>query len=171
MRLLRLVIISIIILFIIFTCISFFIPSHISIAKAIDIKAPRQQVHDALNDLKAWDKWNWFTAHSSLSNKTYSAPSYGKGAMMKSDQLNIEITDSKPDSIKTDWAQLRGKHFNAVFVIAEIQPGETAVQWYFDFHFRWYPWEKFSVLLYNSQIGGVMDESLSGLKRFAENNP
>jgi hypothetical protein len=148
-----------------------FIPSHIIIARVVDIKAPRQKVFDAINNLKSWDQWNQFTANSSFTNKIYSNPSYGTDALMKSDQLSVVITSSTPDSLKTDWSQLAGKHFSGAFVIAEIQPGDVAVQWYFDLYFKWYPWEKFSALVYNRQIGSVMDESLTDLKRFAENNP
>ena len=154
-----------------FTGISLWIPQQISITRTIDIKSSKQKVLEDINDLQLWDKWNKFTGSPLLAHKKYSNPSSGVGASMQSDQLSVFITGNKSDSVKTAWKQYNGKQFNGTFVFAEIRPGETVVQWYLDFRFKWYPWEKFSALVYNSQIGTVMDESLTALKRFAENNP
>jgi hypothetical protein len=42
------------------------------------------------------------------------------------------------------------------------------VQWYFDFVFRWYPWEKFSSIVYDKQLGPAMEKSLNNLKDLIE---
>jgi hypothetical protein len=171
MRLVKLFIISVIVLSFILFVISLFIPSHIRISRAVEISASRQKVFDGVNDLKTWDKWNQFTAASSLTNKIFSSPSYGYAALMKTDQLSVVITDSKPDSINTDWSQLIGKHFKSGFLFVEPKPGDIAVQWHFDFDFKWYPWEKLSALVYDKQLGSLMEESLTNLKHLAESNP
>lgn len=44
----------------------------------------------------------------------------------------------------------------------------TVVQWYFDFTFKWYPWEKFSSIIYDKQLGPQMEQSLLNLKRLLE---
>ena len=44
----------------------------------------------------------------------------------------------------------------------------TTVQWYIDFQLRWYPWEKFSSLLFEKNYGVRMEEGLSNLKKLAE---
>ncbi len=164
MRLIRLIIISIVVLFLILLGISRFIPSHIRISRAVDINASKEKVFAAINDLKTWDKWNQFTETSSLTNKIYSDPSFGYAALMKSDQLSIVITDSKPDSIKTDWSQLNGKNFSGGFILLEGKPGNVAVQYYYDFYFKWYPWEKFSALIYDKQIGSLMEPIFNRFK-------
>jgi hypothetical protein len=171
MRFVKLFLISVIVLFVVLWMISLMIPSHIRISRAIDISSSRQKVFNAINDLKAWENWNQFTTNSSLINKAYSDPSSGDGALMSSQQINIRITDSKQDSIKTEWDQLHAKHFKGVFNIMELRPGTITVQWYFDFYFRWYPWEKFTSLVYDKQLGPVMEESLTNLKHYTESNP
>ena len=170
MRFIKLFFISIIVLFCVLMAISLTIPSHIRISRAINIGAPMQKVFNAVNDLKAWDSWNHFTSQSSLTNKIFSDPSSGYGALMKADQLSIIITDSKPDSIKTNWDQLNAKRFDAGFNFYQLRPDSVTVQFYLDFHFKWYPWEKFTTLLYDKQLGPVMEESLSGLKHILENS-
>ena len=171
MKFIKLFFISIIVLFCVLFAISLMIPSHIRISRAVDISASRQKVFNAINDLKAWDSWNQFTANSSLTNKIFSNPSSGYAGVMKTDQLSIIISDSKPDSIKTSWDQLNAKHFDGGFNLFQLKPDIVTVQWYFDFHFKWYPWEKFTSLLYDKQLGPVMEESLTNLKHLAESNP
>jgi ribosome-associated toxin RatA of RatAB toxin-antitoxin module len=151
--------------------ISLMFPSHIRISRAINIGSAKQKVFNTVNDLKAWDNWNHFISQSPLTNKIFSNPSAGFGASMKSDQLNIRITDSKPDSVKTNWEQFNGKRFDGGLNLYQLRPDSITVQFYFDFHFKWYPWEKFTSLLYEKQLGTVMEESLTNLKQFAESNP
>jgi hypothetical protein len=48
-------------------------------------------------------------------------------------------------------------------------PGQpVTVQWYIDFHLRWYPWEKFSSLLLEKSYGPKMEKGLTDLKRIVE---
>ncbi len=43
-------------------------------------------------------------------------------------------------------------------------PNSFTVQWYMDFHLRWYPWEKFSSLLLEKRYGAMMEQGLTSLK-------
>lgn len=171
MRYIKLFFISVIVLFFVLLAVSFLMPSDIRISRAIDIRSSKAKVFATVDDLKTWDRWNQFTANSSLTNKIFSNPSNGRNAAIKADQLSVVIIDSKPDSIKTRWEQFNAKHFNGGFNIMELRPGIITVQWYFDFHFKWYPWEKFTSLLYEKQLGPIMEQSLTDLKQYAENNP
>jgi hypothetical protein len=53
----------------------------------------------------------------------------------------------------------------------ELRTGTITVQWYFDFYLKWEPWEKFSSIVYDKQLGPVMEESLIKLKTLTESNP
>jgi len=44
------------------------------------------------------------------------------------------------------------------------------VEWYFNFHFRWYPWEKLGSMYYDKQLGPLMEKSLINLKSYIENH-
>jgi len=171
MRYIKLALISGIVLFGMLTALSFLFPSRIRISRAINIAAPREKVYESLNDLRAWDHWNEFIKSSPLTGKTYSSPSAGKGAFLKSDQLEVTIMESVPDSMKIDWRQVNGKHFEGGFNLLQLHADSLTVQWWLDFHFRWYPWEKMGGLVYDSQLGPVMEKSLAGLKRAVESAP
>jgi hypothetical protein len=49
-------------------------------------------------------------------------------------------------------------------VIEGSEPGKVTVQWFMDFHLRWYPWEKFSSLLLDKRYGSAMEKKLSELR-------
>ena len=46
--------------------------------------------------------------------------------------------------------------------------GSTTVQWYFDFHLKWYPWQKFQSIVYDKQLGPEMEASLENLRRIVQ---
>jgi hypothetical protein len=68
------------------------------------------------------------------------------------------------------WKKQSGRITESGFTWYKIG-NVTVVQWYFDFHLHWYPWEKFSSLLLESQVGAPMERSLDKLKKLAERNP
>lgn len=171
MRYIKLLLISVIVLFGMLTALSWFFPSHVRISRAVNVAAPREKVFAAVSDLRSWDSWNEFIRATPLTGRSLSAPSSGKGAVLQSDQLRVTILESGPDSITMDWQQTRGKRFEGGFNLLQLSPDSLTVQWWFDFHFRWYPWEKLGSLVYDQQLGPVMEQSLAGLKRWAESTP
>jgi hypothetical protein len=40
----------------------------------------------------------------------------------------------------------------------------VTLQWYMDFHNKWYPWEKFRSLFYEKTYGSMMETGLKNLK-------
>jgi hypothetical protein len=100
-----------------------------------------------------------------------SASSSGKGAFLSSDQLLVSESLAGPDRIEFNWRQTNGKNFTGGFNLLQLRPDSLTVQCWFDFHFRWYPWEKLGLLVYDKKLGPVMEESLAGLKRYVENSP
>lgn len=171
MRYIKLMLISGLVLFGMLTGLSMLFPANMRVSRAINIAAPRQHVYAAISDLRSWDSWNEFVRSTPLTGKNWSNPSSGQGAEFGSDQLHITLVQSTPDSIKMDWRQAGGKRFAGGFNILQLRADSLTVQWYFDFHFRWYPWEKMASLVYDKKLGPVMEESLSGLKRLMENSP
>ncbi|MHA4807703.1 SRPBCC family protein [Flavitalea flava] len=169
MRFIKLIVVSAVVLFGLLTAISLLFPSHLRVSRAINVAASRQRVYGAVNDLKTWDQWNQFIRTIPLTGRSFTDPSSGKGATLRSDQLLVTISESSPDSVIMDWQQIRGKRFTGGFNLLQLSSDSLTVQWWFDFHFRWYPWEKMGSLVYDKKLGPIMEESLSGLKQFVEN--
>lgn len=171
MRFIKLIFLCVVILLLVLTAFSFLFPAHLRIGRTINIGASREKVYAAVGDLRAWQHWNEFLRSTPLTGTTFSAPSSGKGATLRSDQLLVTVTAAAPDSVRLDWKQPKGKNFTEAYNLVQIHPDSLTVQWWFDFHFRWYPWEKLGILVYDKKLGPVMEESLSELKRYVENSP
>jgi hypothetical protein len=164
MRFLKLSLISAVVLFGIILLISLLLPSHVRISRAIDINAPGEKIYLLVSDIKQWEKWNEYIRvyHNRIAETD----------MLKADEIAIFITSKKDSLVTADWQQPSGNKFGSGFAIIGNKSGQghITVQWYFDFHVKWYPWEKFQSIVYDEQLGPVMEKSLMGLKRIAENS-
>jgi Polyketide cyclase / dehydrase and lipid transport len=162
--------ISLLTLFLVLTGLSLLFPSDLRVSRVINVAAPRQQVFAAISDFRAWKQWNAFAREASLTNKIYSSPSGGKGAFLRSDQLVVTETNADSNGVALNWNLTGGKQFKGGFEILSPNSDSLTVQWSFYFHFRWYPWEKLGVFVYDRKLGPAMEESLKGLKQFVENS-
>jgi hypothetical protein len=157
MKIFKLAVISIIILFLVILCFSLLIPSHIRISRAINITGKRETVYHHIVNLQSWKQWNELLNKPELANKVYSDSNF------VSDKLQVHILNSSLDSVITGWTQENGRVIHSGF--AMIPSGDsTIVQWFFDFYPRWYPWEKLSTIVLDNQLGPAMEKSLGKLK-------
>ena len=150
MRFFKLAIISLIVLFLVITALSALIPSHVRISRAIDIQSS-QSPNKYVSDLSKWKDWNKFVQPNDSA-------------------LAIELVRATNDSVITTWQQGSGRKFESTFIFLKGQ-NYTTVQWYFDFHLKWYPWEKFQSIIYDKEMGPEMESSLTELKRIIETSP
>ncbi len=162
MRFIKLALISAVILFGIIWLISLLLPSHVRISRAVDINAPVEKIRPMLADIQQWEKWNDYIKvyHNKIAETD----------MLKADEIAIFITAKTDTLVTADWQQPSGNKFGSGFAIISNgnQKGHTTVQWYFDFHVKWYPWEKFQSIVYDQQLGPIMEKSLAELKKDAE---
>jgi hypothetical protein len=164
MHYIRLVLISFIVLVIVVTGISLFIPSHVKISRATDINASKEKVMSLVSDPANWPQW--YPVKDSLSLLVIDGKPKGIGNDAKGGLMITGITDSSvlaksigPGSrqAETGWNVLPGAN-----------PNNVAVQWYMDFHLGWYPWEKFAGLLLDKSYGPMLEQGLTNLKKTAE---
>ena len=170
MRYVRFLIISLISIFLVLTAFSLLFPSNLRVSRVINIAAPRDKVLAAMGDLRVWSQWNEFIRSTPLTHKTWSTPSMGVGARLSSDQMTITETAADSDGITLDWDLKGGKRYAGGMAVGRVNPDSLTIQWWFELHFRWYPWEKLGVFVYDRKLGPVMEESLSGLKQYVENS-
>ncbi len=168
LRYVRFLLLALLSLFLVMTALSLLFPSHLRVLRAVNVAAPRARVLGAIDDLRAWTEWNEFVRYTPLANKTWSVPSAGAGAWMHSDQLSIREGMADGDGFSLDWDLKGGKRFPGGMSVLQTYPDTVTVQWWFDLTFRWYPWEKLGLFVYDRKLGPAMEESLSGLKRYVE---
>ena len=166
MRLIKLAIISLILFFLLITGISLFIPSTVRISRAIQVDSGREEVINILSDLNSWKSWY---------------PGADSGQIIYKEQKPIAIEPDPKTSIQ--WRMKEITDSSVIYFLEGAgskrvdngwnlvrEQGSLTVQWYMDFKLRWYPWEKFSSLLFEKQYGTQMEIGLGRLKRLVENN-
>lgn len=151
MRFIKLAIISFVLLFGMLTAISLLIPSTVRISKAIDLSAPKDSVRLLLTDTTQWHNWH---------------PAYQNN---QKQQATIKI-DSVTDSLITATISSPGKNslHNGWQFYTHGERESYTLQWYIDFKLRWYPWEKFGSLFYESTYGKMVEQGLSNLKNHVQ---
>lgn len=146
-------------LFLILTVFASLLPSTVRISRAINIADSTHLVQIQLQDLKKWEQWNEYII--SLPRKTITNDS------IYSSELSVTLTGKSARVIETKWRQQNGKTFPGIFRLIDNGSG-TTIQWYFEFKFKWYPWEKFGSIIYDKQLGPSMEKSLNNLKQLIE---
>jgi hypothetical protein len=150
-RLIKLALISIIFLFIVVTAISLLIPSHIRISKAINIYSQKDSVFALIDDTTKWKEWH----PAFIPND--STPKFPTVHIVQKDQSDSEIVmhlqqKGKPEVIN-GWKIYQTNPFDSL-----------TLQWYMDFHLKWYPWKKFASLFYENTYGVMMQQGLENIK-------
>jgi hypothetical protein len=161
MRLIKLAIISAVVLFLVVLGISSLIPSHVRISRAVNIRQSPRDISYWVFDIDDWQSWNELVKGIHPSKIQY------RDHQLVTDSLTIKVIHATADTVKTVWKSHSGREIAGVFTFQ--QSGEvTIVQWYFDFHQRWYPWEKFASINFDKQWGPLMEKSLDNLKNILE---
>jgi len=164
MRIIKLGIISVIFFSILITGISLFFPPHVRISKAIDITASKDSLLIQIGDATHWK--NWYPGADT--SAYYVVAGKIKGIVTGNNEaLSImEINDSAVLTKNIGPISKKGEAGWNIF--PGRNPNSFTVQWYMDFHLRWYPWEKFSSLLLEKRYGLMMEQGLGKLKAILE---
>ena len=171
MRFIRFLLLSLFVLFLVSTLLSLLFPSSLRVMRVINVAASRDKTLAAVSDLRTWTQWNTFVQSPQITNKTWSNFTSGAGAWIHSDQFNIFETGADTSGIvELSWDLKGGKTYKGGINVYRTFPDSVTVQWWFDLHFRWYPWEKLGVFVYDRKLGPAMEESLTGLKQYVENS-
>ena len=164
MRLIKLALISFSALALLVTVISLLIPSTVHISKAVNLKAPKDSVLAQLQDAGNWR--NWYPGIDTA--KPLIVDGVVKGAYFSVDTVNAVMLKLDQVSSSGATALFTGRNMRQVenrWTLIE-HPGSDSltVQWYMDFNLRWYPWEKFASLLFESSYGMKMEQGLNALR-------
>ena len=134
---------SFISLVILITLVSLVFPSHVRISRAIDLSISSQKARRLLTDslvLQDMFAGNFVPSKKLITDSTFHAEGASQAAI----------------DMETGW-QLIASQSNA-----------CTLQWYMDFYFDWYPWEKFASLLVEARYGSFMEQQLKLLKSTLE---
>lgn len=161
MRVLKLLLISLVVFSILVFLISLLFPSQVRVSRAASIHAAEPGVLANLRDLRSWQHWNEMVQNPELTGVSVSPGQF------QSDQLQINLKDQEP--VRLVWMK-NGITIEGGFNLIPSTGETTIVQWYMDFPLKWYPWEKFGSIVFDKQIGPVMERSLEKFKKLTEDS-
>ncbi|HPG10461.1 MAG TPA: SRPBCC family protein [Chitinophagaceae bacterium] len=167
-RIAKLGIISIVLFFCLITIISLFIPSRIRISKAINLAAQNDSILNPVRDIEAWKKWY---------------PGFDTIPVISLEKNGEQIIKAKVPGAEIVLNEYNDSIVNASFIADNKRPVQQTwrritypaadsitLQWYTEFKLRWYPWEKFSSLMFEGRYGGQMEKGLENLKKLIQNH-
>lgn len=162
MRFLKLGLISIVAIFCVMLFFSILMPSMVLVSRAVDISAPIDSIKYRVADLNQWINWI-----NGMQSKTVSIKS-AKEAQLGSSTVTINaITDT---TVVTGWtSSAKSFQLSTIRFITHPNSTITTVQWQFEQHLNWYPWEKFGSFMNDKILGPMMEQNLLNLKHLAEN--
>jgi len=164
MRFLKLGLISIVAIFCVMLFFSILMPSMVLVSRAVDISAPVDSIKYRVSDLKQWTNWI-----NGMQSKTVSIKSAREAQLGASTVTINTITDT---TVVTGWtSSTKSFQLSTIRFITRPNSTITTVQWQFEQHLNWYPWEKFGSFMNDKILGPMMEQNLLNLKHLAENQP
>jgi len=154
--------ISVVVFGVLLFLISLLFPSGVRISRAVNIGASKESVQQKISDFRQWKQWNETVTAQGFTHCVYTDSSF------TSDQITVNLVYSSPDSIRISVRNKNNATYQ-VFNLIQITTDTTVVNWYFEVPAK-LPWEKFSTLILQNQLGPPMENALVKLKQMVENN-
>ena len=171
MQIFRLFFISAVLLFLVVTAISLLIPSRVRISRATNVNAAPTAIWRQVDDIYHWQEWNPFFSGTIAGKINYNDTVGGKPVGMEINGTTISWKEKNAAERIVTMDKKGFKQFVSGWnCITHPGSDSTTVQWYLDFQLRWYPWEKFSSLLFEKSYGVQLEQGLNNLKKLAEAN-
>jgi hypothetical protein len=149
------------ILFLLITCIGLFLPAHVTISRAVDITDTRASVYAYVSDPVRWRQWfpsaaNWPVVTAGDRTIGLRTPNGNLLLIRSKDDSTVLVKGLEAASVDSDMG------FRLIGAPTDRQ---VTVQWYMNFYFDWYPWERFSSLLLENKFGTIMEQGLRQLEQ------
>lgn len=164
MRFIKLGLISVVAIFFVVLFLSILMPSMVLVSRAIDINAPVDSIKYHVSDLNEWT--SWINGMQSSAVKISSAKEAQLGAS------KVTITAITDTTVVTGWtSRANSFQLSTIRFIGRPNSTVTTVQWQFEQHLKWYPWEKLGSFMNDKILGPMMEQNLLNLKHLVEKQP
>jgi hypothetical protein len=150
---LRFIGISVLVLFLIITCIGLLFPSSVIVSRAVNIPSEKKKIVTFTHNINNWSKWVQGATNINVKND----------AAAQLNNTSITITSKTDSNIVSLWKDSKGKSQTSTINLYN-QKDVTIVQWQFEEKFSWYPWQRLSSMFNEKMLGPVMEVSLDSLK-------
>ena len=166
MRFLKLIVISLVFLFVFLTAIGLLMPSSVTVGRSAEINAPVDTVRFYTNNLAHWKLW--LNGADTAFYEQLTTSTTTKDSKIKLGTYLITVIRNDPKYMITLWQGENTREQINRIELYYSSPNSTTVNWSFEQQLRWYPWERLTAMLHDKIFGPSMEVSLSKLKQVAE---
>ncbi len=161
MKLIRLALISVLILFVLASIVGALLPSTVLVSRAINVNVYKDSVKPYLNNINNWQ--GWVDGMDNAAVKIYSPVKALIG------NTDVQITGTSDSTVISLWTGAKGtSQLSTMRVIGDTIQKVTVVQWQFEQKVKWYPWEKLGSMMNDKILGTMMEKDLNNLKVLLE---
>jgi len=161
MKLLKLGLISLVILFLLATIMGTMLPSKVLVSRAVNVKAPADSVRSEMEDIRKWPNWVEGMDDPSVNIQSSVSAQIGKSV--------VTIAEKNDSTIISTWVTAKGKpQISTMRIIYQPQQEVTIVQWQFEQSIGWLPWERLGSIMNDKIMGPMMEKNLEQLKQQIE---
>ena len=163
MKGIKLMAISLVILFLLITILAALMPSTVLVSRAVNIVSSKDSLSYYLNDIQQWKAW--IEGMDKPEVKIYSSTKADLAGTI------VNLTNISDTTIISTWQTKDGRIQIATIRLIDAPLQKlTIVQWQFVQHLKWYPWEKFGSIMNDKILGTMMEKNLNSLKLLLEKN-
>jgi hypothetical protein len=171
MRLLRFIIFIVVICLFIFV-IALLLPSKVTVAKSVLIKASPQEIENQIINFERWKGWYpAFKDQNILLIKIFE--NTDKPSAIFKDQsgkkITFKIVSADSQLIHIEVNSSTAAKVNYQFLIAPRLNDESQLTWNVNTDLGWYPWNRIQGIFLDKFSGVQYESALENLKRSAEN--
>ncbi|MEI8111457.1 MAG: SRPBCC family protein [Chitinophagia bacterium] len=157
MRLVKFVLISALIFFLLLLGIGLLMPSKVVVSRAINIPVPANRVFPYMQDVRKWPQW--MQGLDSNQIKTINDSVYQVG------NLTIQWIESNANHMITQWKSKNGTlQISTMRIITDSANAGCTAQWQFEQPLGWLPWERLGSMLNEKIMGPQLETNLQQLR-------
>lgn len=158
MRIIKFVLISAIVFFLLLLSIGLLMPSKVVVSRAINLPVPAERVVALMQDVRQWPQW----MQGLDSNQIVAV----NDSVFQMGNLTIIWIDRTIDHMVTEWQSKNGssKQVSTMRLISDASNAGCTVQWQFEESLGWLPWERLGSMLNEQIMGPQLETNLQQLR-------
>lgn len=161
MRFIKLIVISFVLLFVLASIMGALLPAHVLVSRAVNIAAHPDSIKGMISDIQQWEHWVEGMNDSSVRIQSATNAQMGK--------THVTILSVSDTAIVSEWKGQSGPpQTSTIRIYPQPQRGVSIVQWQFEQHLRWYPWERIGSIMNDKIMGPMMEKNLEKLRNYLE---
>ena len=169
MKFIKLILISVVVFFVILTCLGLLLPSTVRVTRNIIIHSPQDTLFTYIADINKWRLW--LQGADSAGIKIIDSVPGGDARAAIIGGQQVSIVKAGRSNIETRWQNSRGTYQLGMFqLVPDTAANTTNLNWYFEQKLKWYPWQRLPSIANDKILGPFMEHSLDQLKSITENS-